>query len=175
MISNKDKKYLLDNNIKVYVCNANKVAKSEGLGNKISASMEALIFKFGHIIDSDYAINKLKDNLENRFKLKGNDIVDKNKNAVDNAINTTHLLKIDNSSDDYVSVSDASSTLFDIISRREGDSLPVSAFINREDGTLEPGLSRLEKRDISEVVPKFKKENCISCNLCSLVCPHAVI
>ncbi len=175
MISNEDKKYILDNNIKVYIVNAYKIAKKEGLGNKISAIMEALIFKFGHIIDSDYAIKKLKANLDNRFKLKGNNIIEKNKKAVDNAINTTHLLKIEENSDDYVSIKEASSTLFAIIDKREGDNLPVSAFLDRVDGTVEGGLSRLEKRDISEVVPKYKKENCISCNLCSLVCPHAVI
>lgn len=175
MISSEDKKYIIDNNIKVYVVNAYKVAKKEGLGNKISAIMEALIFKFGHIIDSDYAINKLKDNLDIRFKLKGNNIAEKNKKAVDNAINTTHLLKIDENSDDYVPVSEVRSSLFDIIDKREGDTLPVSAFLDRPDGTMEGGLSCLEKRDISEVVPKYKSENCISCNLCSLVCPHAVI
>ena len=175
MISSADKKYILDNNIKVYVTNAYKVAKKEGLGNKISAIMEALIFKFGHILDSDYAINKLKDNLDIRFKLKGNNIAEKNQKAVDNAINTTHLLKIDENSDDFVEVSEVSSSLFDIIDKREGDNLPVSAFLDRPDGTVEGGLSRLEKRDISEVVPKYKPENCISCNLCSLVCPHAVI
>ena len=153
MISSEDKKYILDNNIKVYVVNAYKVAKKEGLGNKISAIMEALIFKFGHILDSDYAIKRLKDNLDSRFKLKGNNIAEKNKNAVDNAINTTHLLKIDENSDDYVKVSEVSSSLFDIIDKREGNSLPVSAFLDRPDGTVDGGLSRLEKRDISEVVP----------------------
>ena len=175
MISGIDKKYILDNNIKVYVTNAYKVAKKEGLGNKISAIMEALIFKFGHILDSDYAINKMKDNLDSRFKLKGNNIAEKNKKAVDNAINTTHLLKINENTDDYVEVNEISSSLFDIIDKREGDTLPVSAFLDRPDGTVEGGLSRLEKRDISEVVPKIISENCISCNLCSLVCPHAVI
>ena len=120
-------------------------------------------------------IKRLKDNLDSRFKLKGNNIAEKNKNAVDNAINTTHLLKIDENTDDYVKVSEVSSSLFDIIDKREGDTLPVSAFLDRPDGTVDGGLSRLEKRDISEVVPKYKSENCISCNLCSLVCPHAVI
>lgn len=175
MISSEDKKYILDNNIKVYVVNAYKVTKKEGLGNKISAIMEALIFKFGHILDSDYAVRKLKDNLDDRFKLKGNNIAEKNKKAVDDAINITHLLKIDENTNDYVEVSEVSSSLFDIIDKREGDTLPVSAFLDRPDGTVDGGLSRLEKRDISEVVPKFISENCISCNLCSLVCPHAVI
>ena len=175
MISPKDKKYLLDNNIKIYIVDANKVAKKEGLGNKISAIMEALIFKFGHILDSDFAINKMKNNLKVRFKLKGNDLASKNIKAIDNAINATRLLKLEPDVDDYVDINEISSSLFDIIDKREGDTLPVSAFLDRPDGTVEGGMSRLEKRDISEVVPKFIKENCISCNLCSLVCPHAVI
>ena len=72
-------------------------------------------------------------------------------------------------------VEEVSKSVFDIIDKREGNKLPVSAFLDRPDGTVEGGLSRKEKRDISEVVPHYIKENCITCNLCSLVCPHGVI
>ena len=175
LISSKDKKYLIDNNIKIYVVDANKIAKSVGLGNKISSIMEALIFKFGHIIDSNYAINKLKENLDERFKTKGSNIIDINKKAIDEALNKAYLLKLTDDFDDFVPIKDVSSSLFELIDKREGDLLPVSAFLNRVDGTLEGGSTRFEKRDISDFVPLYNSEACISCNLCSLVCPHAVI
>ncbi len=175
LLSKEDQAYLINNNIKVYVVDAIDLAKKFSLGGKISSIMEALIFKFGHIMDTTYAYNKMKENLSERFKLKGKDVIENNKKVLDEAINNVRLLKLTKKETDYVPVDDIKNTVFDIITRREGDSLPVSAFLNRPDGTLEGGSSKKEKRNVSETVPEYIKENCLNCNLCSLVCPHAVI
>ena len=170
-----DLEYMKKNNIKFYIVDASDIATKHGLGNKISSIMESLIFKFGHVIDFDYAVKKIKERLEERFSLKSNHLAEKNAKAIDEALDAPKFVKIDTTSSEYVEVTDVANDIFSMIDRREGDKLPVSAFLNRKDGTMEGGLSRKEKRDISELVPKYIKENCITCNLCSLVCPHAVI
>lgn len=175
MLPEKAKQILKTRNVKFYLVNASKVAKEHGLGNKISAMMESLIFKYGHILDSNYAIGKIKENLKKRFALKGNNLAQKNTKAIDDILNQCELIPDLGAVDDYVPVEEVSKSVFDIIDKREGNKLPVSAFLDRPDGTVEGGLSRKEKRDISEVVPHYIKENCITCNLCSLVCPHGVI
>ena len=153
---------------------ANKISGNLGLGNKISAIMENLMFKYGHVIDYNYASNKMKEKLVERFKNKGNNLAEKNIKALEEAANSC-LFVDEISGESYAKVDDIADTFFKIIDKRKGNDLPVSAFLNRPDGTMEAGLSKLEKRDISETVPLYNKDNCINCNLCSLVCPHAVI
>lgn len=166
--------YLKSNNIKLYIVDANKISGNLGLGNKISAIMENLMFKYGHVIDYNYASNKMKEKLVERFKNKGNNLAEKNIKALEEAANSC-LFVDEISGESYAKVDDIADTFFKIIDKRKGNDLPVSAFLNRPDGTMEAGLSKLEKRDISETVPLYNKDNCINCNLCSLVCPHAVI
>lgn len=175
MLSKEIKEFLIEKKINFYIINASSIAKEYGLGNKISAIMECLIFKFGHIIKFDYAKEIMIENLKKRFAIKAQGLADKNIDAMMEAIDACKMLTLVEGQDDFVRVSDISNTIFDMIDKREGNYLPVSAFSHRPDGSVEGGLSRLEKRDISEVVPKYYKENCITCNLCSLVCPHAVI
>ncbi len=174
-LSKEVKDLLVSRQIKFYIVDASSIAKKVGLGNKISAIMESLIFKFGHIIDYDYALKAMEDTLHKRFEAKSNALAEKNIQAIKQAIEACQFVEISQDQQDYIPVQEVRNTVFAIIDRREGNTLPVSQFLERPDGTVEGGLSRLEKRDISEVAPRFIKENCITCNLCSLVCPHAVI
>ena len=101
-------------------------------------------------------------------------LIDKNIKAIEEGVNS--CVFVDSlSNDSYAKVDDIADSFFKIIDKRKGNDLPVSAFLDRIDGTMSAGLSKLEKRDISDIVPLYNKDNCINCNLCSLVCPHAVI
>ena len=172
MISTKDQKMIQDRSIRLLVINASEIAKKNGLPGKISAIMESILFTYGHIIDKNYAISKLKESLESRFAKKSGDLAKKNMKAIEEALGQVkEMICRKVSSEEKEKEKD----FFEIIDTREGDHLPTSCFVKYADGTLEGGLSRFEKRDIADLVPCYHKENCISCNLCSLVCPHAVI
>lgn len=158
--------------IRMIIVDASKVAREHNLPGKISAIMEAILFTYGHIVDKEYALTKMKESLETRFAKKGGNIAKKNIEAMEDAISLCKEMKFNNLS---YQEEENTKNFFEKIDTREGDSLPVSSFKDYADGTLEGGLSRLEKRNIAEMVPCYNKENCISCNLCSLVCPHAVI
>ncbi len=172
-LKDSDKKILKDKNIKFYIIDAYKLAKDIGLNNKISSIVETIIFKLSKIIKFDYALKQMKKTISKRFQASSNNLVDKNIKAIDLAINYLKEININDIS--YEEVKKQKKSIFEIIDSKEGDTLPVSAFISKPDGTTAPGLSKLEKRKVSDVVPCFNKENCIECNLCSLVCPHAVI
>ncbi len=173
MMSNHDKKILQERNIKMFIINADMIAEKAGIKGKISAIMEVLIFKLGKIIDFDFAVGKIKENLAAKFSTKGGDLVSKNISAIDNCLQKLIPVKIP--SVDYIEQFNNKKSFFEIIDSMEGDSLPVSSFVKMADGTYECGTSKLDKRDVSDVAPCFISQNCISCNLCSLVCPHAVI
>ena len=173
MMNSHDKKILQSRNIKMFVIDATTIAKENGLGNKISAIMESLIFKLGKIIDYDFASTKIKENLAIKFSNKGGDLVNKNIKAIEGSLESLIPVKIPYV--DYKEEQNTKRSLFEIIDAMEGDSLPVSSFIKQPDGSFKCATSRLDKRDISDVAPCFIPENCISCNLCSLVCPHAVV
>lgn len=174
VLSNHDKRILIDRNIKFYIIDALKISEQVGLKNKISSIMETILFKVGRIIDFDFAINSIEKSIEKKFSNKGGDIVSKNLDAIHQAVD--YLVEVsldevtfedDNSSEDH--------SIFDVIASGRGDNLKVSAFLPYVDGSYQPGLSRLEKRNIADHGPKYIKENCIECNMCSFVCPHAVI
>ena len=102
--------------------------------------------------------------------------MDKNIQAIDRALETLTLVSLDDVDTSFEEEEiQAEENIFQVISGGRGDSLKVSDFIEYEDGTFDPGLSRLEKRSISDISPRFIPENCIQCNMCSFVCPHAVI
>ena len=168
-----DYNLLVSKEIKLYIIDANKLAKEVGLDNKISCIMETILFKLGHIIDFDFAINKIKEDLEEKFKNKSGDIVDKNIEAMSKALEYLEPVVVDGTLKEETE--ELEKSIFEIISSGRGDSLKVSDFIKYEDGTYEGGLSKNEKRNISTVAPSYNKDNCINCNMCSFVCPHAVI
>ncbi len=168
-----DKKILQDRNIKMFIINATKMAEDALIPGKISAIMEALIFKLGKIIDFDFALGKIKENLAVKFANKGGDLVTKNIKAIEASLDGLVPVKVPYV--DYVESFSKQKSFFETIDSMEGDSLPVSSFIKRPDGSFEAGTSKLDKRDSSDMAPSYNSNNCISCNLCSLVCPHGVI
>ena len=172
-LSNHDYNILVEKGIKFYIIDASKLASECELGNKISSIMETILFNIGHIMPYDYAITKIKEDIETKFANKGNDLVNKNIEAIDQALGYLELVPIG----DQVKVEEEKEEkdIFELISSGKGDSLKVSDFIKYEDGTYDPGLSKKEKRNISSEAPKYNPENCIACNMCSFVCPHAVI
>ncbi len=172
-MSSYDKNIMKRKNIKFYIIDASLIARNNGLGGKISAIMETLIFKLGHIIDFDFAISKIKENIIARFSNKGGDLQTKNIKAIDYALNNITQVKIPNV--DYIPEKPKKESTFEIISKLEGSTLPVSSFLKEIDGSTEIATSRLEKRNISDICPYFNSQYCIQCGLCSLVCPHAVI
>ena len=168
-----DKKILQSKKIKMFIIDANKIAEENGIKGKISAIMEILIFKLGKIIDFDFTLNKIKENLLERFKNKSGDIAEKNIKAIEQCLENMLVVKIPNV--DYPNQLVKKKSLFETIISMEGDTLPVSAFINNPDGTFDASTTKLEKANTSDSAPVFNKDACLQCNLCSLVCPHAVI
>ncbi len=173
MMSVHDKQILQNKKVKMYIIDANKIAKEEGIKGKISTIMEVLIFKLGKVIDFSFAKEVIKDNLIVRFQNRSGDIATKNIKAMEKALTAYCLVKIPDV--DYDMEVEEKKTAFERMNAMDGNSLPVSNFLKNPDGTFEPGTTKYEKRNISDMIPCYNSENCISCNLCSLVCPHAVI
>jgi len=174
LFTDKDKNILKEKNIKIYIIDANKIADSVGITGKISTIMETTVFIVSNILDSTLAINKIKEDLSIKFLNKGNNLIEKNIEAINMTINSIELVNLDNLQDNNDIIIESNS-LFDVITKREGNSLKVSAFKNIPDGTMDAGLSSLEKRNASSIVPCYNKDNCIMCNMCSLVCPHGAV
>lgn len=173
MMTSHDKKILQSRNIKMFIIDADKIARDAGIPGKISAIMEVLIFKIGKIFDFNFAIGKIKENLAVKFANKGGDLVNKNIRAIDESLDSLVPVKLPYV--DFVDDLVGKRTPFQVIEAMEGDSLPVSTFIKNPDGAMEAGTAKLEKRDTADMGPCYDASNCISCNLCSLVCPHGVI
>ena len=173
IMTNHDKKILQSKNIKMFVVDANRIADEVGLTGKISTIMETLIFKMGKIIDFNFSINKIKENLNTKFAAKGQEIIDKNVKAIDMSINSLYPVKLPfvDFDEDY----NTKRNMKEVIDAMEGDSLPVSTFVKNADGAFESGSSRTDKRDVTEFAPSYCSGNCIECNMCALVCPHGAI
>ena len=173
MMNNNDKRLLQQKKIKMFIIDANKIATEVGLNGKISTIMETIIFKLGKIVDSTFAIEKIKENLNGKFGNKGGNIVEKNIKAIDMAIDGLCAVKIPYVDFDFTVMPKKS--FFELVDCMEGDSIPVSSFLKMPAGEFEAGTSKYDKRDSSEIAPSYCSENCIGCNICSLVCPHGVI
>ena len=174
ILTNHDKKILRDRNIKFYILDADEIAKSVGLDHKISAIMEEVLFNIGHIIPFEYALKKQKESIEKKFANKGNKVAEKNIEALELALNNIKLVDLFKLGiDEKEEVKEE--TLFEKIATGKGDTLKVSELEKYNDGIYPKALSSLEKRSISDISAKYIPENCIGCNMCSFVCPHAVI
>ncbi len=180
------KKYLAVNDINFYIINATKIAKEVGLGNRTSTALQAAFFKLSGVIPYEQAIEEMKKAVVKKFSRKGEAIVNSNIAAIERG--GEEVVKIDVPADwkdlkiegDPFDVEDTTRPEFvreiaDVINRLEGDKIPVSAFVGREDGTFPAGTTQYEKRKVAVDVPKFIPENCIQCNYCAYACPHAVI
>ncbi len=177
----KMRRTLAERKANLYTIDAFSIAKELGLGNRINMVTQAAFFKISGIMDLDTAVAELKTSIEKTYGNKGQDIVDMNKSAVDRGISMVHKVEIpaewadavdevaEDNAPDYVK------NVVRVMGRQEGDSLPVSTFLGREDGTYYTNISQWEKRGIAIEVPKWEMAKCIQCNQCSYVCPHAVI
>ncbi len=172
-LPNKIKNLIVDRKIKFYTINAYDVSKDVGLDNKISSIMETVIFRMTKLIDKEYAIREIKKSLTKRFENKGNNVLEKNFEAISRTSKELNLIELEPVN--YLDDREKDKTLFEIIDNKEGYNLKVSDFKKMSDGVFASGTTRYEQRNISEVAPHFIKENCIMCNQCSFVCPHAVI
>ncbi|MEG0132524.1 MAG: pyruvate:ferredoxin (flavodoxin) oxidoreductase [Clostridium sp.] len=176
------KKYIAAHDIKFYTINAVKVAQEIGLGGRINMICQAAFFKLAEIIPVDEAIKYLKDAVQSSYGNKGEKVVKMNNDAIDAGVNAIVKVEVPASWKDAVEEKttnvekpDFIKNIVEVMNRQEGDNLPVSAFAGREDGTFDHGTAAYEKRSIAVNVPEWIPENCIQCNQCSYVCPHATI
>ena len=171
-LSNKLKNILIKNNTKIYILNAYDIASKVGLGNKISMIMECAILYLTDLIDYKFAKDELVNYIKSKFSKKGEEIVNANINALDMTENSIKEIKLDSNIDN---VENRYMDLYEAMFKREGNSLPTSAFLSMPSGIFKPGTTKLEEKNISEIVPHYISDNCIECNQCAFVCPHSVI
>lgn len=178
----KVKKILAANNINFYIINATKIAEEIGLGNRTNTILQSAFFKIANVIPYDLAVEKMKEAIVKSYGKKGENIVNMNYAAVDRGGDVCKIevkkewLEADESKDVKANNHpEFIKNVVDVINAQEGDCLPVSAFVGREDGTFPAGTAKYEKRGIASFVPKCTASNCIQCNQCALVCPHAAI
>ncbi len=178
---NSVKRYFAQNNITVYTINATKIAQEIGLGNRTNTILQSAFFRITEVIPVDLAVEQMKKAIVKSYGKKGQDVVDKNYAAVDRG-NEYKQLAVDpawaNLPDDEAIVRDEPeyiSKLVRVINAQNGDLLPVSAYKGIEDGAWEQGTAAYEKRGVSAMVPEWNSNNCIQCNKCAYVCPHACI
>lgn len=176
------KKYIADNNIDFYTINATDLAVEIGLGNRINMIMQSAFFKLANVIPVEDAVKYLKEAVVKSYGKKGEAVINMNYKAVD--AGTDALVKINvpaswsNAKEEAAAAIEAPEFIKDIlipINRQDGDSLPVSAFVDKEDGTFPMGTAAYEKRGIAVNVPEWQIDKCIQCNQCSFICPHAAI
>ena len=182
-IPNKVKRYFAQNNITVYYINATKIAQEIGLGNRTNTILQSAFFRITGVIPIDLAIEQMKKFIVKSYGKKGQDVVDKNYAAVDRG-GEYKQLTVDpawaNLPDDVVVEDDAPAFVKELvrpINAQAGDLLKISDFTkhNTVDGTWQNGTAAYEKRGVEAFVPKWDAENCIQCNKCAYVCPHAAI
>lgn len=179
------KKYLADNEINFYIINGTKIGQELGLGNRTNTIMQSAFFKITNVIPYELAVKEMKAAIVKSYGTKGEAIVNMNYAAVDAGGKEGNLVKVNVPAEwknlpDEMPGHDGNRPEFirnvvDVMNAQKGDDLPVSAFVGREDGTFPCGTAKYEKRGIAVNVPEWQVENCIQCNQCAYVCPHAAI
>ena len=182
-IPNKVKRVFAQKNIKVYYINATKIAQEIGLGNRTNTILQSAFFRISEVIPVDLAIEQMKKFIVKSYGKKGEDVVNMNYAAVDRG-GEYKVLAVDpawaNLPDDAVKEDDAPAFVKELvrpINAQAGDLLKVSDFVKHDtvDGTWMTGTAQYEKRGVEAFVPSWNPANCIQCNKCSYVCPHAAI
>ena len=177
-------KYIADNDIHFYIIDANRQSQAIGLGNRSNMVLQAAFFKLANIIPVEDAVAHMKAAVKKTYGLKGEKIVNMNLQAVDAGINALVEVKVKPEWTNLTgkALQPADANLPDVIrnilvpiNAQKGDDLPVSAFRGMEDGTMPLGTSQYEKRGIATHLPVWDAAECLQCNMCSFVCPHAVI
>ncbi|EHG22084.1 pyruvate:ferredoxin oxidoreductase [Alloprevotella rava F0323] len=180
-LPNNIKKYFAEHNITVYYINATKIAQEIGLGNRTNTILQSAFFRITNVIPVDLAVEQMKKFIVKSYGRKGEDVVNKNYQAVDRG-SEYQQLTIDpawaNLPADAEEERDEPAFISKIvrpINAQQGDKLPVSAYESSVDGTWQQGTAAYDKRGVAAFVPVWKSENCIQCNKCAFVCPHATI
>ena len=179
------KKYLALHHITMYIIDATKIAAEIGLGNRTNTILQSAFFKISEVIPYDLAVEQMKKFIVKSYGRKGEDVVNKNYAAVDRGGEITKIdipaewANLPCSTDFAVEKHEGDPEFIAKVMRpmvaQTGNDLPVSAFVGYEDGTFPAGTTAYEKRGVATVVPEWNPANCIQCNQCSLVCPHAAI
>ena len=181
------KRYIAKNNIQLYTINAIDLAVKVGMGKRTNTILQAAFFALANVLPKDEAVKYMKDAAEHSYMKKGMDVVQKNWDAIDAGAGA--LVKIDVPADwanttEEVHVEHLEGpektvamvrNIMEPVGRMNGDSLPVSAFVDYADGTFQQGAAAYEKRGVSVTVPEWTAETCAQCNQCAYVCPHATI
>ena len=177
------KRYIAENNINFYIIDAVEIAEELGLGGRINMIMQSAFFKLADIIPVENAVKYLKEAVDDSYGLKGQSVLDMNYAAIDRGVNAIVKVNVPaawaqaaaDEAGAVVLTDDFARNILVPMNRMEGDKLPVSAFSDSIDGTFPAGTSVFEKRGIAINVPEWQPENCIQCNQCAFVCPHASI
>ena len=181
------KRYIANNNIQLYMINAIDLAREIGMGKRTNTILQSAFFTLAKVIPQDDAIRYMKEKATASYLKKGQDIVDMNHKAIDAGATAFVKCEIPES---WKTVEDEADkrvytgrektvemvkTILDPVDKMDGDSLPVSAFLDHADGTFELGASAYEKRGVSAFVPVWHPDRCVQCNNCAFVCPHATL
>lgn len=182
------KRYISEHHIKLYTINATAVAKELGLGGRVNTILQAAFFKVSGIIPADEAVQLMKDAALRSYGHKGEKIVNMNYAAIEHGVSDVKEITVPadwaNATDEAAAPKlqskrpEMTKFLNNVLvpaNAQQGDKLPVSTFVDAADGTLPQGAAAFEKRGIAVDVPVWNPDNCIQCNLCAYVCPHAVI
>lgn len=175
------KKYFAKNNITLYIINATNIAEEIGLGNRTNTILQSAFFKISNVIPYELAVEQMKKFIVKSYGKKGEDIINMNYAAVDRG-GDVEKVEIPAEWADLQTVEDIPDKAPEFIQKvvrpvnaQRGYDLPVSVFSGREDGTWDSGTTKYEKRGIAIFTPQWNPENCIQCNQCAYVCPHATI
>lgn len=175
------KQYLAKNNINFYIINATKIATEIGLGGRTNTILQSAFFKISGVIPYDLAVEQMKKFIVKSYGRKGEDVVKKNYAAVERGI---EVEKVEVPADwanlvpEKAPEDNAPEFIKKVVrpvNSQRGYDIPVSAFVGREDGTWDNGTTDYEKRGVAAFVPVWEAENCIQCNQCAYICPHATI
>ena len=181
------KRYIAKNNIQLYTINAIDLAIQIGMGKRNNTILQSAFFSLAKIMPEEDAIRYMKEKAKASYMKKGEDVVEMNYKAID--LGATAYVKIDVPADWANAVDEAPAKeltgrpatvkmvrdILTPVDKMDGDSLPVSAFVDHADGTFELGASAYEKRGVAVSVPEWDSTKCIQCNQCAYVCPHATI
>ncbi len=181
------KRYIAKNNIQLYTINAIDLAMQIGMGKRTNTILQSAFFTLAKVMPQEEAIQYMKDAATKSYSKKGMDVVEMNHKAID--AGATAFVKIDvpaawaDAADETETVVENGpaklvkmvDTIMKPVGKMNGDSLPVSAFVDHADGTFEQGAAAYEKRGVAVMVPEWEATTCAKCNKCAFVCPHATI
>ena len=181
------KRYIAKNNIQLYMINAIDLAKKIGMGKRTNTILQSAFFSLAKVMPEAEAIQYMKDAALHSYLKKGQDVVDMNYAAIDAGATAYVKVEVPASwaeAEDHKTEAAKTgrektvkmvTSILDPVDKMDGDSLPVSAFVDHADGTFELGAAAYEKRGIAVSVPKWDSSKCVQCNQCAFVCPHATI